>query len=144
MNHEYLPQNTLPDIKQMAQRLFTATYYVWIAYMLPMVRPYMIAQTLLVVIPSALWISSIHVDYPNRLGLIWTAICLGKTSDIKSSVCLVLVPYKEADLFGALIIVFVFRNIKRYPPKMADKVAKWFEFFPGRLDFSCSISKADQ
>jgi low temperature requirement protein LtrA len=94
----------------MAQRLFTATYYVWIAYMLPMVRPYMIAQTLLVVIPSALWISSIHVDYPNRLGLIWTAICL--------------------DLFGALIIVFVFRNIKRYPPKMADKVAKWFEFFP--------------
>ncbi len=95
MNHEYMTQNTLSNIKQMAQRLFTATYYVWIAYMLPMVRPYMIAQTLLVVIPSALWISSIHVDYPNRLGLIWIAICLGKTSQTWSLVWLVLVPYKE-------------------------------------------------
>lgn len=46
--------------------------------MLPMVRPYMIAQTLLVVVPSALWISSIHVDYPNRLALVWVAIFLGR------------------------------------------------------------------
>lgn len=70
-------EGILANPKQLAQRLFTATYYVWIAYLLPMVRPYMIAQTLLIVVPSALWISSIHVDYPNRLGLIWVAICLG-------------------------------------------------------------------
>lgn len=54
--------------------------------MLPMVRPYMIVQTLLVVIPSALWVSSIHVDYPNRLALIWIALCLGKVSQPKQSV----------------------------------------------------------
>lgn len=48
--------------------------------MLPMVRPYMILQTILVVIPSALWISSIHVDYPNRLALIWIAIFLGEAT----------------------------------------------------------------
>ncbi len=46
--------------------------------MLPIVRGYMLANTILVVIPSALWIGSIHVDYPQRLGLIWTAILFGK------------------------------------------------------------------
>lgn len=61
--------------------------------MLPMVRPSMIVQTLLIVIPSAIWISSTHVDYPSRLGLIWAAICLG--SFLKPSVGLfsVLVAY---------------------------------------------------
>lgn len=46
--------------------------------MLPMVRGYMLANTVLVVIPSALWIASIHMDYPNRLGFIFVALCLGQ------------------------------------------------------------------
>lgn len=68
------------NFEQLAQRLFTATYYVWIAYMLPMVRAYMLLQTILIVIPSVLWVSSIHVDYPNRLALIWIALFIGKAS----------------------------------------------------------------
>lgn len=42
----------------------------------------MIAQTVLVIVPVALWISSIHVDYPNRLGLIFVAILLGELASI--------------------------------------------------------------
>lgn len=53
--------------------------------MLPMVRGYMLANTVLVLIPSTLWIASIHVDYPNRLGLIWVAILFGKTSRVMYS-----------------------------------------------------------
>lgn len=45
--------------------------------MLPIVRAYMLSNTVLVVIPSALWIASIHVEYPRRLGLIWTALFFG-------------------------------------------------------------------
>ena len=77
---ESLLSYTCLNFEQLAQRLFTATYYVWIAYMLPMVRAYMILQTILIIIPSALWISSIHVDYPNRLALVWIALFIGKAS----------------------------------------------------------------
>ncbi|MCJ1271533.1 hypothetical protein MMC22_011435 [Lobaria immixta] len=66
----------------LAQRLFAASYYVWIAYMLPMVRGYMLANTIMVVIPSALWIASIHTEYPNRLGLIFVALWFGQTPRI--------------------------------------------------------------
>lgn len=79
MKESLLSSNYL-NFEQLAQRLFTATYYVWIAYMLPMVRAYMILQTTLIIIPSALWISSIHVDYPNRLALVWIALFIGKAS----------------------------------------------------------------
>lgn len=55
--------------------------------MLPMVRAYMLANTLFVVIPSALWIASIHTDYPNRLGFIFVALLLGQAPHIVDSSC---------------------------------------------------------
>lgn len=56
--------------------------------MLPMVRGYMLANTIMVVIPSALWIASIHTDYPSRLGYIFVALWLGKSSHIVDTSCL--------------------------------------------------------
>ena len=32
-----------------------------------------------IVVPAAIWIASIQVDYPNRIALIWIAIFVGKS-----------------------------------------------------------------
>lgn len=65
------------NLEQLAHRVLAALYYLWISYILPIVRAYMISNAVLVVIPCALWIASIHVEYPRRLGLIWTALFFG-------------------------------------------------------------------
>lgn len=44
-----------------------------------MVRGYMIMNAIAIVVPAALWIASIQVDYPNRIALIWIAIFVGKS-----------------------------------------------------------------
>lgn len=43
-----------------------------------MVRGYMIINAACIAIPAAIYIGSIHVDYPDRLALIWIAIVLGQ------------------------------------------------------------------
>lgn len=43
-----------------------------------MVRGYMIINAASIAIPAAIYIGSIHVDYPDRLALIWIAIVLGQ------------------------------------------------------------------
>ena len=65
------------NLEQLTHRVLAALYYLWISYTLPIVRAYMISNAVLVVIPCALWIASIHVEYPRRLGLIWTALFFG-------------------------------------------------------------------
>ena len=45
-----------------------------------MVRGYMIINAACIAIPAAIYIASIHVDYPDRLALIWIAIVLGQSS----------------------------------------------------------------
>ena len=39
-----------------------------------MMRGVMIAFIVLILMSAALWIGSIHVEYPNRLALIWIGI----------------------------------------------------------------------
>ena len=56
--------------------------------MLPMVRGYMLANTILVVVPAAFWIASIHTEYPNRLGFIFVALWFGQTPHTVDSPCL--------------------------------------------------------
>ena len=60
----------------LANRLFEAIYYCFIAVLIPMVRGMMVSAAVLVVIPAALWIGSIHVEEPNRWALIWIALFL--------------------------------------------------------------------
>lgn len=92
----------------------------------------MIAQTILVMVPAALWISSIHVDYPNRLGLICVAILLGKKyPNLRILFCSS--SLNREDTCGAIVIIFIFRNMGKFSPKLAKKFGEWFEFFPGRL-----------
>ena len=75
-----------------------------------MVRGYMIINAVLVAIPSAIWIGSIHVAYPNRLALIWVAIFL--------------------DLFGVLSVTIFKRWAEKDHPNFTLQNMKWFDFFP--------------
>ena len=58
----------------LAQRFFEAVYFLFVAWLVPMIRGMLIASTILVACGSALWIGSIHVEDPKRLALIWLAI----------------------------------------------------------------------
>ena len=91
----------------LAQRLFSGLYLMSVAYMVPMVRGAMVFYSIMGLIPSLLWIASVHVDYPNRLALVWIAIPL--------------------DLFGPLFLFF----IRRLPGhRLHVMMAKWFDFYP--------------
>lgn len=94
----------------LASRLYAALYYVWMAYLIPMVRPAMIGTAVSFVFPSVIWIGSIHVEEPNRMALIWLAIFF--------------------DLFLPPLLVY----FERGPSWFGEKVQNWtkstFEFFP--------------
>lgn len=91
----------------LAQRFFSGVYLMLVAYMVPMVRGAMIFYSITGLIPSLLWIGSVHLDYPNRLALVWIAIPL--------------------DLFGPLLLLIM----RRIPGKRLNaKVASWFDFYP--------------
>lgn len=94
----------------LTSRLFNAVHYLWIGWLLPMVRGYMIINALMIAIPWVVWIGSIQVEYPNRLALIWVAI--------------------SWDLFGVLTVVCIKRWAEREHPGFAAKHVKWFDFFP--------------
>jgi low temperature requirement protein LtrA len=91
-------------------RLFMAAYCLILAWVVPMVRPMMITQSAIVLIPSALWIGSIHINMPKRLGIIWTAIFLDHT--------------------GAMFVVFVIRCSKYISKRLGERVEKLYEFYP--------------
>ncbi|KAG8528058.1 uncharacterized protein KY384_006974 [Bacidia gigantensis] len=98
----------------LASRFFGAVYYFWMGYMLPMIRGHMFVNAFLVLIPGALWIASIQVEYPSRLALIWPAIVL--------------------DLFGAVVVIVLKRRYIDKPDddkgQLACQLTRWFEFMP--------------
>jgi low temperature requirement protein LtrA len=57
-------------------RLKTALQYCGTAMLLPMIRGFLFSLTFIIFIPTALWIASIHVSMPTRIGLIVPAILL--------------------------------------------------------------------
>ncbi len=94
----------------LTSRLFNAVHYLWIAWLIPMVRGYMIVNATMVAIPCALWIASIQLEYPDRLSLIWVAIVV--------------------DIFGAIGIMSIKRWVENRHPEFISKTAKWFDFIP--------------
>lgn len=95
----------------LAARLFAALSFTWMAYLIPMVRGTMILNSIMIILPSILWIGSIHVENPGRQALIWPAIAL--------------------DLFGTWIIWYLQKGVLRQiPSKIAEYVAKLYEFYP--------------
>jgi low temperature requirement protein LtrA len=95
-----------------ASRWFSSLLFLWMAWLIPMVRSAMIGSAIVTFLPGVLWIGSIHVPQPARQALIWTAIPL--------------------DIFGPTILVMVQRGMI---PFITDQGVDWFkrtfEFIPG-------------
>lgn len=87
----------------LAARLFMASYLVLVAYFIPMIRGVMFWNVFMTVIGAAIWIGSIHVEYPAQLGLIFAGLFI--------------------DLFGqtGYILLLVLSNA------FGGKFKKWFE-----------------
>ncbi len=94
----------------LTQRLFAGVYYLWVAYLVPTVSGTMISNALLVAVSAALWIGSIHVEYPNQLALIFIALTI--------------------DLFGSLLVMWLMRSSNDPRSRAAAWVKKQFEFYP--------------
>ncbi|KAL8665487.1 MAG: hypothetical protein Q9202_002192 [Teloschistes flavicans] len=94
----------------LTQRLFLAAYLLWISYLIPMIRGFMVSQVVIATIGSAIWIASIHVDYPARLALIWIAMFL--------------------DIIGQGFLVLIVRRAQKMKNRAGPIIQKWFEFQP--------------
>ena len=95
-----------------ASRWFSSLLFLWMAWLIPMVRPAMIGSAVVTFLPGALWIGSTHLPQPTRQALIWTAIPL--------------------DIFGPTILVLLERGMIPFAPDRAvDWCKRTFEFTPG-------------
>jgi low temperature requirement protein LtrA len=95
----------------LAARLFIALSLVWFAWKIPMVRGSMIVNSILIVVPAALWIGSISVKEPARQGLIWPALFF--------------------DLCAQSLLIFFQRPSNIFGDKYVTWAKKVFEFTPG-------------
>lgn len=93
-----------------AARLFQAFYFGLTAWLLPLVKSVMICHIITIIVPSALWIASTHVDMPSRLALIFVALAL--------------------DLFGPFVIMLFLRYSRTHDTPLAIRIERLFEFFP--------------
>jgi low temperature requirement protein LtrA len=94
----------------LAARLFMGCYLIMLIFLIPMVRNMMIVHVVMTLIPSALWIASIHVEYPNRLILVWIAIFI--------------------DLTGSMFVVFFIKMSKMVSKSWGEWTDRVFEFYP--------------
>lgn len=94
----------------LAARLFMASYCLVLAAVVPMVRPMMVTQAFVALIPSALWIGSIYITMPNRLAAIWFAIFI--------------------DFTAPMSIVFVIRWSKKVSRRLGERIENMYEFYP--------------
>ena len=94
----------------LTQKLFNCAFLLQVAYLLPMVRGSMIFYAIAILIPTVLWIGSVHLEYPQRLTLIWIGIFL--------------------DLFGTLALMLFTRPQWRKYPRFKERINRWFDFYP--------------
>ncbi|CCD46354.1 hypothetical protein BofuT4P330000033001 [Botrytis cinerea T4] len=91
-------------------RLFMGSYFLFLAWCIPMVRGMLIFQAIIIMIPSIIWIGSIYVDLPQRFAIIAIAIFI--------------------DLTGAAGIIFLVRSSKFISTRLAEWTDRVFEFYP--------------
>lgn len=60
----------------LCSRFLAGFHFAANGFMMPMVRGFMFASCLQILLPTALWIGSIYVEMPYRLALIWIALVL--------------------------------------------------------------------
>lgn len=94
----------------LAARLFMASYYFFLSFIIPMVRGMMYLNVLMTLIPAALWIASIHISMPLRLAPIWLALVL--------------------DLIGVVSANLLMRSKGAFPPSVKSWIDRAFEFIP--------------
>jgi low temperature requirement protein LtrA len=93
-----------------ATRFYWTLYYVWMSYLIPMVRGSMLGNAIMTLVPAILWIGSIHVQEPQRQALVWIALFF--------------------DFFGPVILVAIQRG-GNWMGKLQPWAKKTFEFMPG-------------
>lgn len=96
----------------LAARLYMVAYLVLVAYLVPMVRGTMVLYVGVAMVGVALWIGSIHVEYPYQLALIWIALFFDLTGHT---------PY----VFGLILSNRIGGRFKTFYDKA-------FEFTPGQ------------
>lgn len=95
----------------LAARLAAAAYYLWMAWIIPMVRWPLILHSVVILIPAALWIGSIHADESWVQVLIWIALFL--------------------DIFGTPLIMSL-RVLSEFGRICQTTTKKIFEYWPGQ------------
>lgn len=88
--------------------MFGGIWYLLVAIVLPNIRGPMIGMSIQIFISAAIWIASIHVEWPNQLAPIFIALIL--------------------DLFGGIFLVYVFRQITT--KNHFKNISHWFDFMP--------------
>lgn len=91
-------------------RLFMGSYFLFLAWCIPMVRGMLIAQATIIAIPSILWIGSIYIDLPRRFAIIAVAILI--------------------DLTGTVGVIFLARGAKNLSTRLGTWADRVFEFYP--------------
>lgn len=86
-------------------------YIGFIAVLLPMIRSVMIWHICINLIGIALWIGSIHTEWPNQLALIWVALFI--------------------DIVGQVFFVLLLMLGNRVR-SVSQWMGKVFEFYPGQ------------
>ena len=94
----------------LTERLYEVCYFLMVAYWVPTIRGTLILHAIIMCCASALWVASIHVDYPARLGLIWVAIAV--------------------DLMGGMVPVWFIRTCKKPGSRLGKLAMKYFDFYP--------------
>ncbi|OAG40414.1 hypothetical protein AYO21_05314 [Fonsecaea monophora] len=98
----------------LAERFYGALYFTWLSYVVPLVRGTLLYTSIIILLAIVFWISSIHVDYPGQLGLIWIAIVI--------------------DLWGQGFGMFLSRASARHMHAQGSRrerfIRKYFEFYP--------------
>lgn len=102
----------------LGERLLQASYFIWVAIWVPTIRSVMTIHSTLIILVTAVWIASIHVEYPARLGLIIPALVVDTFASM--SVALVMRSFQKFNASGATTSFQ--RGMKR--------ISSHFEFFP--------------
>lgn len=107
-------QNTYVQLVSfyLAARLFAALHFATVAYMLPAVKGVMICTVVEIVVPSAMWIASIHVSMPARLAIIWPALFLDMYAHMLS---IAMIRFSRGRGRDTAIGAFVNRHTEYYP-----------------------------
>lgn len=93
-----------------AARLFMAAYLLMIALFVPMIRGIMAFYITTMLIGVALWIGTIHIEYPNQLALIFVALAF--------------------DIWGQASYILLMVVCERAGPRAKAWFDRAFEFYP--------------